>query len=184
MRYIKHNVIENFNQFTPKEKANLLVEEMSKAYMLYPEAIADILDSSNIKYKSKHPQDLADAVNKNSENLKMLNRVIRVSFLINKDADKPNVKHDRKLGFRELMRDGKNFLKQYPAQLKESTMIAREMMRETMYSKVLDKSMTNYLNMDGQEPKKLEPQNNNTALYIIFGLIALGAFAYFKSKKS
>jgi hypothetical protein len=74
MRYIKHNVIENFNQSSPREKAKVLVEEMTKAYMLYPQAIADVLDSTNIKYESKHPQDLADAVRKNSNNLKMLNK--------------------------------------------------------------------------------------------------------------
>lgn len=184
MRYIKHNVIENFNQFTPKEKANLLVEEMSKAYMLYPVAIADVLDSSNIKYKSKHPQDLADAVSANSDNLKMLNRVIRVSFLVNKDAQNGgSQKHNRKLTFRELMREGKPFLKQYPAELKESTLIARDMMKETMYSKVLGKSMVNYLNMDGQKQRTTDTPTNYMPI-IIVGLLALGVFAYYKSKKS
>jgi len=185
MRYIKHNVIENFNQFSPKEKAKLLVEEMSKAYMLYPEAVANILDSCNIKYESKHPQDLADAVRKNSDNLKMLNRVIKLSFLVNKDGSDVEPKNNRKISFREVMRDGKVFLKQYPAELKESTLIARDMMKENMYSKVLDKTMTNYLNMDGQQTKNLKlPNKNYTTMFIVFGLVAIGVISYYKTRKS
>lgn len=185
MRYIKHNAIENFNQFSPREKANLLVEEMSKAYMLYPEAVANVLDSCSIKYKSKHPQDLADAVRKNSDNLKMLNRVIKLSFLVNKDGSDVKPKDNRNLSFREVMRDGKVFLKQYPAELKESTLIARDMMKEEMYSKVLDKTMTNYLNMDGQQTKNLTlPSKNYTTMFIVLGLVAIGVIGYYKTRKS
>jgi hypothetical protein len=185
MRYIKHNAIENFNQFSPREKANLLVEEMSKAYMLYPEAIANVLDSCNIKYESKHPQDLADAVRKNSDNLKMLNRIIKLSFLVNKDGSDVKAKDNRNVSFREVMRDGKVFLKQYPAELKESTLIARDMMKETMYSKVLDKTMTNYLNMDGQQRKNLTlPSKNYTTMFIVLGLVAIGVIGYYKTRKS
>jgi hypothetical protein len=185
MRYIKHNAIENFNQFSPKEKAKLLVEEMSKAYMLYPQAIADVLDSTNIKYESKHPQDLADAVKKNSDNLKMLNRVVKISFLVNKDGGNAKPMKNRNVSFREVMSDGKTFLKQYPAELKESTLIARDMMKENRYSKVLDKTMTNYLNMDGQETKSLKlPSKSYATTFILIGIIAIGVIAYYKTRKS
>jgi hypothetical protein len=187
MRYIKHNAIENFNQFSPREKAKLLVEEMSKAYMLYPQAVADILDSTNVKYASKHPQDLAEAVKSNSDNLKMLNRIVRLSFLVNKDNQNVKPKNNRNLPFREVMRDGKNFLKQYPAELKESTLIARDMMKENMYSKVLDKTMTNYLNMDGQQQKSMKlpvPSKSYTTTFIVLGIIALGVIAYYKKYKA
>jgi hypothetical protein len=183
MRYIKHNAIENFNQSSPQEKANLLVEEMSKAYMLYPQAVADILDSTNIKYKSKHPEDLAEAVKANSGNLKMLNRVVRLSYLVNKDNNGTSKEHNRNSSYRDLMREGKSFLKNYPNQLKESTLIARDMMKEDLYSKVLNKTMSNYLNMDGQEQKKLEPPQSITP-YVVVGLLLVGAFLlYQKSKK-
>ena len=185
MRYIKHNAIENFNQFSPKEKAKLLVEEMSKAYMLYPEAIANVLDSCNIKYESKHPQDLADAVKKNSNNLKMLNRIIKLSFLVNKDGSDAKPKNNREISFREVMSDGKSFLKQYPAELKESTLIARDMMKEKLYSKVLDKTMTNYLNMDGQDTKNAKlPKQTFATSFVVLGIIAIGVIAYYKTRKS
>jgi hypothetical protein len=187
MRYIKHNVIENFNQSSPREKAKVLVEEMSKAYMLYPQAIADVLDSTNIKYESKHPQDLADAVRKNSNNLKMLNRVVKISFLVNKHGVDAKPINNRNISFREVMRKGKPFLKQYPNELKESTLIARDMMKENMYSKVLDKTMTNYLNMDGQEQKSMKlpvPTKSYATTFIVLGIIALGVIAYYKKYKA
>jgi hypothetical protein len=185
MRYVKHNMIENFNQFTPKEKAKLLVEEMSKAYMLYPQSVADILDSCNIKYESKHPQDIAEAVKQNSNNLKMMNRIIRLSFLVNKDGVDVKHKDSRNSSFRDVMRNGKSFLKQYPAELKESTLIARDMMSENMYSQVLDKTMTNYLNMDGQQKKVMKlPSRNYATTFIVLGIVAIGVIAYYKKYKS
>ena len=180
MRFVKHNAIENFNLSTPQEKAKLLVEEMSKAYMLYPEAVANVLDSCNIKYKSKHPQDLAEAVNSNSDNLKMLNRVIRLSFLVNRDNTQSKT-FNRNATYRDVMREGKPFLKNYPNELKESTLIARDMMKENLYSKVLNSTMTNYLNMDGQEAVKLS-KPTDVGKYVVLGLIAVGLFFYFKSK--
>ena len=185
MRYVKHNMIENFNQFTPKEKARLLVEEMSKAYMLYPQSVADILDSCNIKYESKHPQDLAEAVKQNSNNLKMMNRIIRLSFLVNKNGVDVKHKNNRNASFRDVMRDGKAFLKQYPSELKESTLMAREMMSENMYSSVLDKTMTNYLNMDCQQKKVMKlPSKNYATTFIVLGIVAIGIIAYYKKYKT
>lgn len=181
MRYIKHNVIENFNQSTPREKAHLLVEEMSKAYTLYPEAVANILDSTQIKYRSKHPQDLADAVNKNSGNLKMLNRIIRLSFLVNQNGKVIRPNHKKSISYRDVMRQGTPFLKQYPNEIKEATLIARDMMKENMYSKTLDSTMVNYLNMDGQEPIV---KKSTMPTLLIVALVGLGLFAYYKSKKS
>ena len=179
MRFVKHNVIENFNASNKREKANLLLEEMSKAYVLYPEAVSNVLDSCKIKYKSTHPQDFAEAVQSNCDNLKMMNRIVRLSFLVNKDNAESKTLN-RNVSYRDVMREGKPFLKNYPKELKESTLIAREMMQEKMYSSLLNKTMTNYLNMDGQPIKQTErPMTTNL---IIIGLIAIGAYMYFKSK--
>ena len=176
-------MIENFNQFTPQEKANLLIEEMSKAYTLYPEAVSNILDSTQVKYQSKHPQDLADAISKNSGNLKMLNRVIKLSFLVNQNGKVVRPNHKKTISFRDVMRQGKHFLKQYPNELKEATLIARDMMKENLYSKTLDSTMVNYLNMDGQELKSSSSKSIMPTL-VILGLIGFGLYAYYKSKKS
>ena len=184
MRYIKHNLIENFNQFTPQERASLLIEEMSKAYTLYPEAVANILDSTQVKYQSKHPQDLADAVSQNSGNLKMLNRVIKLSFLVNQDGKVIRPNHKKTISFRDVMRQGTPFLKQYPNELKEATLIARDMMKEDLYSKTLDSTMVNYLNMDGQKPIAPTTTKSMMPTIIILGLIGFGLFAYYKTKKS
>ncbi|NBX73339.1 hypothetical protein EBZ38_14185 [bacterium] len=183
MRFVKHNVIENFNQSTPKEKKVLIVEEMSKAYLLFPNAVAEVLDNNGIKYKSTHPEHLAEAVNKNSDNLKMLNRVIRLSFLVNQDGSVIRNNHQKTISFRDVMQKGSDFLKKHPKELKDATLIARDMMKENLYSKTLDKTMTNYLNMDGQEKISLsEGSGNNSAMYLLLGLVAIGFFAYYKTR--
>ncbi len=56
-----------------------------------------------------------------------------------------------------------------------------------MYSKVLDKTMTNYLNMDGQEQKSMKlpvPTKSYATTFIVLGIIALGVIAYYKKYKA
>jgi hypothetical protein len=82
------------------------------------------------------------------------------------------------------MRQGTPFLKQYPNELKEATLIARDMMKEDLYSKTLDSTMVNYLNMDGQKPIAPTTTKSMMPTIIILGLIGFGLFAYYKTKKS
>jgi hypothetical protein len=59
------------------------------------------------------------------------------------------------------------------------------MMKENRYSKILDKTMTNYLNMDGQETKSLKlPSKSYATTFILIGIIAIGVIAYYKTRKS
>ena len=94
MILLKHNAIENFASFTKGEKEDLIIQELSKAFMLYPRATADILDTCEIKYKSLKPKDLALAVEQGRDNLKMLNRIVRLSFLVNRKGDNTLKNHN------------------------------------------------------------------------------------------
>jgi hypothetical protein len=61
-----------------------------------------------------------------------------------------------------------------------------------MFSKILGKSVTNYLNLDGEttqtksveEPieRKFETKKNYTWL-IVLGLVGLGVYVYYKNRK-
>lgn len=192
MILIKHNAIENFSTFTKKEKEDLLIQEMSKAFLLYPRATADVLDICGIDYKSIKARDLTEAIEQNSGNLKMINRVVRISFLVNKKGDVTLKGHDRNISFRNLMKEGSVFLKNHTDAMKEATLLTRDMMKEQMFSKILGKSVTNYLNLDGAtqpvkteevvEERKFEVKKNYTWL-IVMGVVAVGAYIYFKTKK-
>jgi len=150
MKFIKHNAIDNFSCFTKTEKEDLVIQEMSKMFLLYPRATADILDNCGVTYASLKPKDLSLAVEKNGKNLKMLNRIIRLSFLVNEKGGKTMVGHDRNITYREVMKKGKPLMKEHQEAMKEATLMTREMMSQEMFSKLLGKEVKVYLNLDGQ----------------------------------
>ena len=72
MKLVKHNVAENYFAFDGEERDDLLLQELSKAIITFPRAIKDVLDYCDILYKESN---LQDAIQKNANNLKMLNRM-------------------------------------------------------------------------------------------------------------
>lgn len=198
MILLKHNAIDNFTTFTKGEKEDLIIQELSKAFMLYPRATADILDTCEIKYKSLKPKDLALAVEQGRDNLKMLNRIVRLSFLVNRQGDNTLKNHNRSISFRKVMSEGKPFLEKHRDAMKEATLIAREMMKKQIFSKALDKSVDVYAALDGgvmpthgeekERPRVDVVQQKNTSkklLWIAGGILTIGAIFWFmKSKKS
>ena len=192
MRLLKHNAIENFDSFSKREKEDLLIQEMSKAFLLYPRATADVLDICDVKYNSLKAKDLTEAIEKNSGNLKMINRVVRISFLVNKKGDVTLENHDRNITYRNLMKQGSGFLKNHTESMKNATLLTREMMKEQMFSKILGKSVTNYLNLDGEQtqvvPKdqmterKFETKRNYGWIVAV-GLVGLGVYIYYKNRR-
>jgi len=192
MRLLKHNAIENFDSFSKREKEDLLIQEMSKAFLLYPRATADVLDISGVKYKSLKAKDLTESIEGNSGNLKMINRVIRISFLVNKKGDVTLENHDRNISYRNLMKQGSSFLKNHTDSMKEATLLTREMMKQKVFSKILGKSVTNYLNLDGENSeaqtqdqlteRKFETKRNYGWI-IAVGLVGLGVYIYYKNRR-
>lgn len=195
MKFIKHNAIENFSCFTQAEKEDLIMQEMSKMFLLYPRATADILDNCEVTYNSLKPQDLSLAIEKNGNNLKMLNRIIRLSFLVNEKGDKTMTNHNRNITFREVMKKGKPLMKENQEAMKEATLLTRDMMSQEMFSKILGKNVKVYLNLDGQGNAEEEaPKENEQVVvkdkklspfvWIVFGLAVVGiGWHYYKSKK-
>jgi len=198
MRLIKHNAIENFSSFTQNEKEDLLIQEMSKAFLLYPKATTDILDNCGVQYESKEPQDLSMAIEKHGNNLKMLNKLVRLSFLVNRKGDSNLKGHSRNISYRDVMKEGKPFLKDYQNEMKEATLITRDMMNQEVFSQILGKSVKTYLNMDGGEAKSntkvteisisnsgikiQEKSKNKNWLFITLGLLAIGVGLYWHYK--
>ena len=195
MKFIKHNAIENFSCFTQAEKEDLIIQEMSKMFLLYPRATADILDNCGVTYDSLKPQDLSLAVEKNGKNLKMLNRIIRLSFLVNEKGGKTMVGHDRNMSYRDVMKKGKPLVKENQEAMKEATLLTRDMMSQEMFSKILGRNVKVYLNLDGQgnaeeeaskeiveqvvEGKKISP-----FFWVAIGVAVVGlGWWYYKSKK-
>jgi hypothetical protein len=195
MRLIKHNAIENFSCFTKAEKEDLVIQEMSKMFLLYPRATADILDNCGVAYKSLKPKDLSLAVEKNGKNLKMLNRIIRLSFLVNEKGNKTMVGHDRNITYREVMKKGKPLMKEHQEAMKEATLLTRDMMSQEIFSKLLGKEVKVYLNLDGQgnaeeseAPKEIkqeivEDKKTSPFVWVAIAVAVVGlGWWYYKSK--
>lgn len=194
MKFIKHNAIDNFSCFTQAEKEDLIIQEMSKMFLLYPRATADILDNCEVTYASLKPKDLSLAVEKNGKNLKMLNRIIRLSFLVNEKGGKTMVGHDRNITYREVMKKGKPLMKEHQEAMKEATLMTREMMSQEMFSKLLGKEVKVYLNLDGQgnaeeSPKEIakeviEDKKTSPFVWVAIAVAVVGlGWWYYKSKK-
>jgi len=191
MRLIKHNAIDNFSLFSQREKEDLLIQEMSKAFLLYPRATADVLDICAVQYDSLKAKDLTKAIETNSGNLKMINRVVRISFLVNQKGDVTLNEHDRNITYRNLMKKGSGFLKNHTVAMKEATLLTREMMKEKVFSKILGESVTNYLNLDGETsqaedaplPERKFEIKRNYGWLVLVGLVGIGAYFYYKNRK-
>jgi transcription antitermination factor NusA-like protein len=195
MKFIKHNAIDNFSCFTKAEKEDLIIQEMSKMFLLYPRATADILDNCGVTYTSLKPKDLSLAVEKNGKNLKMLNRIIRLSFLVNEKGNKTMVGHDRNIAYREVMKKGKPLIKEHQEAMKEATLLTRDMMSQEMFSKLLGKEVKVYLNLDGQgnaeeseAPKEIkqeivEDKKTSPFVWVAIAVAVVGlGWWYYKSK--
>ena len=194
MKFIKHNAIDNFSCFTKAEKEDLIIQEMSKMFLLYPRATADILDNCGVNYKSLKPEDLSLAVEKNGKNLKMLNRIIRLSFLVNEKGGKTMVGHDRNMSYRDVMKKGKPLVKEHQEAMKEATLLTRDMMSQEMFSKILGRNVKVYLNLDGQgnaeeeAPKEISEQvvegkKISPFFWVAIGVAVVGlGWWYYKSK--
>ena len=197
MKLIKHNAIENFSTFNKYEKEDLIIQELSKAFLLYPRATADILDTCGIKYKSIKSQDLALAVESNANNLKMINRIVRLAFLVNQKGETKLKAHDRNISYRNVMRTGKSFLDSNKENMKEATLLTRDMMKQKIFSKILKKQVEQYENLDGEEQQKIITEKNDSQpsetksnkKWIWIGLsatllVGLGVYLYIRLKKN
>lgn len=190
MRLIKHNAIDNFSCFPQEEKEDLLIQEMSKMFLLYPRATADILDTCGIKYKSLKPQDLSIAIEKNGKNLKMLNRIIRLSFVVNGTGNTSMKGHNRMISYRDVMKKGKPIVAENKDAMKEATLLTRDLMCEERFSKLLGRNVKTYLNLDGQQdeaPKEIADEVEDkkgipTWLWVSLGLVVIGVGIYFYKK--
>jgi hypothetical protein len=193
MKLIRHNAIDNFAFFSEDEKQDLLVQEICKCFVLYPKATADILDTCNVSYDSMKPKDLSLAIEKNGGNLKMLNRLVRLSFLVNQKGDVSLKGHDRNMSYRDVMRSGKPFVKSHNEVMKDATLLTRDMMSQKFFSKMLGENVKTYCNLDGQGDKDAPKESNiyleekkgiPTWLWISVALVVVGVYFYKKSKNT
>lgn len=182
MKLVKHNVAENYFAFDGEERDDLLLQELSKAIITFPRAIKDVLDYCDILYKESN---LQDAIQKNANNLKMLNRIVKLSLVTTIELQRCKGNVDSKKKYRDIMSDKKDYLTENQDIVKDGVLRLRSFFNNAEKKEQLSKVLNEYLNMDGQEEKFVSSIDNykinKTVLF--FSLLAVGVVVYYITKK-
>ena len=192
MKIVKHNFVENYLAFSEDERQDILLQEVSKAIMMFPNAIKDILVTEKITPKGNSPKDLLYAIVTNSESPSLANKLAKVSMVTNMELQK-NKGNDKDISYRKLMNDKAEYLKANEDILRDSSYKFRNMLTKKGYQKRLIQSVNEYLNMDGQNTPTPITTNNQTQSVtkqgltknttIILGVVVIVAILLMKSDK-
>ena len=161
MKIVKHNFVENYLAFSEDERQDVLLQEVSKAIMMFPNAIKDILNNEKLVPKSNKPNDLLDAIVSNAENSSLMNKLAKISIVTNLELQKSKGV-DNDISYRKLMNDKSEFLKENEDILRDSSYKFRTMLTKKGYQKRLVQSVNEYLNMDGQGANKTNMVNTTS----------------------
>jgi len=127
MKIVKHNFVENYLAFSEDERQDILLQEVSKAIMMFPNAIKDILNNEKVVPKSNKPNDLLDAIVSNAENSSLMNKLAKISIVTNLELQKSKGV-DNDISYRKLMNDKSEFLKENEDILRDSSYKFRTML--------------------------------------------------------
>jgi hypothetical protein len=161
MKIVKHDFVENYLSFSEDERQDVLLQEVSKAIMMFPNAIKDILTNEKITPKTNKPNDLLDAIVSNSSNYSLMTKLAKISMVTNMELQK-NKGVDKDISYRRLMNDKSEFLKANEDILKDSVIKFKNMLHQKGYQKKLAQSVNEYLNMDGQNSNQVNMNTNQT----------------------
>lgn len=162
MKIVKHDFVENYLSFSEDERQDILLQEISKAIMMFPNAIKDILTNEKITPKSNKPNDLLDAIVSNASNYDLMTKLAKISMVTNLELQK-NKGSDKDISYRKLMNDKSEFFKENEDILKDSIRKFRSMLHQKGYQKKLAQSVNEYLNMDGQNTSQATINETQTS---------------------
>lgn len=191
MKLVNHDFVQNYLAFSDSERADVLLQELSKAIMMFPKAILDIFKNEDIAPKSNSSQDLLEAIFENAKNASMIQKIAKVTMITNVQIKKFKEESEN-VSYRKLLSDKGDFIKENDDILKDLSSRLTKMLSQKGYQKHLTQSVNEYLNLDGQQnttevitpptTTSVEPKKNYTWL-VVGGLVILGAYFYFKKNE-
>lgn len=150
MKLIKHNVIENYVGFSDDERIEIIVQEISKCVMMFPQAITDIFDTCKIQYSKNTPKELQKVIEQNASDLKMINKLIKLSLVANDELQKAKGGDLSKLNYRKIMSNKDDFFKENKDIVQDAVLKLREFLKSKQTQK-FTQEVNEYLNMDGAD---------------------------------
>lgn len=191
MKLVNHDFVQNYLAFSDNERADVLLQELSKAIMMFPKAILDIFKNEDITPKRNTSNDLLEAIFENSKNASMIQKIAKVTMITNMQIKKFKEESEN-VSYRKLLSDKGDFIKENDDVLKDLSLRLTKMLSQKGYQKHLTQSVNEYLNLDGQQnttevvtpptTTSVEPKKNYTWL-VVGGLVILGAYFYFKKNE-
>lgn len=192
MKLVKHNVIENYLAFDGDDRLDVIVQELSKVVMMFPKAVTDVFDMCNIKYKSSDPKELQKLIEQNSNDLKMLNKLVKLSLVANMELQNAKGQNTNQKSFNEMVSNKDDFFKENQDIQKDAVLLLRDMFgskKKTNFAKEVNE----YLNMDGDDNTKVlqaKPfvssiDNTPTSKFktlLLLGLLVGGAYYFIKKR--
>lgn len=191
MKLVNHDFVQNYLAFSDNERVDVLLQELSKAIMMFPKAILDIFKNEDITPKGNTSNDLLEAIFENSKNASMIQKIAKVTMITNMQIKKFKEESEN-VSYRKLLSDKGDFIKENDDVLKDLSLRLTKMLSQKGYQKHLTQSVNEYLNLDGQQnttenvtlptTTSVEPKKNYTWL-VVGGLVILGAYFYFKKNE-
>ena len=191
MKLVKHNVIENYLAFDGEDRLDVIVQELSKVVMMFPKAVTDVFDACGVKYESTEAKELQKKIEQNSNNLKMLNKLVKLSLVANNVLQESKGKDTDKISFKEMVANKDDFFKENQDIQKDAVLLLRDMLNSTKKTNFA-KEVNEYLNMDGDNDSNLQGKPfvssiDNTPMgkfkgLIVLSLIVGGVYYFIKNK--
>jgi hypothetical protein len=192
MKLVKHNVIENYLAFDGEDRLDVIVQELSKVVMMFPKAVTDVFDMCNIKYKTSEPKELQKLIEQNSNDLKMLNKLVKLSLVANMELQNAKGQNTNQKSFNEMVANKDDYFKENQDIQKDAVLLLRDMFgskKKTNFAKEVNE----YLNMDGDESQSMSGKPfvssiDNTPMakfksLLLIGLLIGGAYYFIKKNK-
>lgn len=190
MKFVKHNVVENYFAFDGDDRLDVIVQELSKVVMMFPKAVTDVFDACKIKYETSNPKELQIKIEQNSNDLKMMNRLVKLLLVANIELQESKGKDTDKKSFKDMVANKDDYFKENQDILKDAVLQLRDMFNSKK-KEHFAKEVNEYLNMDGDNTtmngKPFVSSIDNTPMSKLKGLLVLGlivgGFYYFIKKR-
>jgi hypothetical protein len=159
MKLVNHDFVENYLAFSDDERVDVLLQELSKAIMMFPKAISDVLRNEKVVTSSESPNYLLNSIFDNAKNKSLIEKIAKVVMITNMQIKK--FKEDSEnVSYRKLLSDKGDFIKENDDILKDLSSRLTKMLSHKGYQKHLTQSVNEYLNLDGQPNKTTNVVNN------------------------
>ena len=180
MKAVRADLIENLNAAHDEDGTGLLLDELTKAFLLFPKASNDILGTRDLD-----PKDLAWKAQKNGD-AKMFERLTKLMLLVNKrDMETGQFEATGELqgySMRNLFSRNASYFDSEKENIEVISESLVEVMKNPSCVADISKNIDDYANFDGNQDSKKKKRT-----WIIVGLVAvgiLGAYGYYKFRSN